>query len=1145
MPLFRKNLITVSLLLSVFPGISWADRVDVPVYVEESLGPNWQSMTIGTTSTSTSGMVPPVAHGTRSIAIGNNAVAGTEIEKPQVGEAIAIGSKANATKEQSVAIGADTNATGWGSVVIGGDDIRPVHGKTYGRLTIPNAFLASTASGTGSVAIGSRTLSGGELSLALGSIALAKGDASTAIGATAEAQDELSTAIGFNALSTARSALALGSESSATSESALAFGSRASAGKSSSIALGTDAVVSVGDNNVALGAGSQDKAATSVSSASVRSSDGRLVNYQGFAASDPSSVVSVGAQGKERQIVNVAAGAVTENSTDVINGSQLYSVAKSLQDDINAVTNAGFALKDQGNNEVRQVSGSAIQITGDDNITTTATDSDDSKSLKISLNDDLTVGHDKAGSITVNNAAGNSSISLNGGDGTISLTSPAASGDTSTTATLGVTTGQGGLTDADGATKTRLIYTPDGSSEPEELASMNDGLSFVGDDGNVINKKLNETLSVTGGAGADAEMTDNNIRVDNREGGLWVRMTRNLRDLASAVFGNGDNITTITDNGMSVTTGTGDNVRTVSLGKEGLNNGGNIITQVASGLNGKQLSEADGDTLTNAANIGDLKSALQDTTSALVNSGYGVQADDGNKVTRPLGEHVSIAGDGRNITTSVQDGKLLVQLSEHIDTGKNGSVTVGDTVITDEGLSITGGPSVTKNGINAGGQVISGVQDGVDAHDAVNVSQLNQQINNATAATTWSLKTESSDASVAVSSQTVEVKHGLNTRVSAVQTDDKGNYSYEIDVTGIPVEYTDSKGNPLVNIGGKFYTRTEDPDSGNITLSPAEPARVRISSDQPLVLTNVADGAVTPESVDAVNGGQLASAGNIVAGKNVVWNNGKATLSPDTFSELTTAGGSNRTTTGTVQAVPDNVADAVNMLNREGTKYFKASSSGPAAKAEGRNSVAIGQSAISRAENSIAMGNGAEVSGDAAAGSVAIGSGSRAGRAHTGNYSLNGQAVAGRTGSNTPVMSFGQAGQERQLQHVAPGVLSAESTDAVNGSQLYAVHRQTEGNTQAINNLGKKFDHLNDRVDELNRDIRGVGASAAAMSGIPQAYLPGKSLMGLGVGGYGGESAVAIGVSRISDNGKLIMKMNAGQNSRGNFSVGAGVGWQW
>ncbi|WP_175609584.1 YadA-like family protein, partial [Escherichia coli] len=74
---------------------------------------------------------------------------------------------------------------------------------------------------------------------------------------------------------------------------------------------------------------------------------------------------------------------------------------------------------------------------------------------------------------------------------------------------------------------------------------------------------------------------------------------------------------------------------------------------------------------------------------------------------------------------------------------------------------------------------------------------------------------------------------------------------------------------------------------------------------------------------------------------------------------------------------------------------------------------------------------------------------------------------------------------------------------------------------------------------------RGVGASAAAMSGIPQAYLPGKSLMGLGAGGYGRESPIAIGVSRLSDNGKVIMTLNAGQNTRGHFSDGAGRGRQW
>ncbi|EJD5173884.1 autotransporter adhesin Sab, partial [Escherichia coli] len=373
------------------------------------------------------------------------------------------------------------------------------------------------------------------------------------------------------------------------------------------------------------------------------------------------------------------------------------------------------------------------------------------------------------------------------------------------------------------------------------------------------------------------------------------------------------------------------------------------------------------------------------------------------------------------------------------------------------------------------------VKDGVNDQDAVNVSQLNREISQATAATTWALKTESGDEAVAVSSQTVEVRHGQNTRVSAISKDDKGNYSYEIDVTGIPVEYTDSQGNPLVNIGGRFYTQTEDAATGKLTMTPAEPARVRISSEQPLVLTNVAAGNVSPVSTDAVNGSQLASAARIAGGDNVVWKDGKAALAPDTFSELTTAGGGKTTVNGGVHKTPDNVADAVNMLNREGTKYFKAASSGQAAKAEGRDSIAVGQGAVSRGQNSIAMGNGAEVTRQAAAGSVAVGSHARAGRANTGTYALNGQAVAGRTGSDTAVVSFGQPGQERQLQSVAPGVLSANSTDAVNGSQLHATNRQVAGNTQAINTLGNKFSQLSYRVEELNRDIRGVGASAAAM----------------------------------------------------------------
>ncbi|ENM1000322.1 hemagglutinin, partial [Escherichia coli] len=590
---------------------------------------------------------------------------------------------------------------------------------------------------------------------------------------------------------------------------------------------------------------------------------------------------------------------------------------------------AGFALKDSKGQEVKQSLGQAIKVSGDSNITTTAITANGDKGLKISLNNDLTVGDKAPGSIKVNGADGKEAVSLNGQDGTIKLTSSPAAGGKSASATIAVNAGKGGLTDAAGTTKTRLTYTPDGKSPAEELATMNDGLSFEGDDGKVIHKKLNEKLTIKGGAEKNAEVTDGNIRVDNDNGGLLVRMTRNLRDLASAVFGTENGPTTRIDNaGITITTPAagGGQGNTVSLTGSGLNNGGNQITSVASGLNGTALADASGDVLNNAANIGDLKNALRDSSAALVNTGFGLQADDGSKVNTSLGKHITVGGDGQNISTTVQNGSLTVRLADNIRLGDDGSVSVGGTRMDKNGLTIKDGPSVTVNGIDAAGRVISGVKDGVNDQDAVNVSQLNREISQATAATTWALKTESGDEAVAVSSQTVEVRHGQNTRVSAISKDDKGNYSYEIDVTGIPVEYTDSQGNPLVNIGGRFYTQTEDAATGKLTMTPAEPARVRISSEQPLVLTNVAAGNVSPVSTDAVNGSQLASAARIAGGDNVVWKDGKAALAPDTFSELTTAGGGKTTVNGGVHKTPDNVADAVNMLNREGTKYFKAAS---------------------------------------------------------------------------------------------------------------------------------------------------------------------------------------------------------------------------
>lgn len=838
-----------------------------------------------------------------------------------------------------------------------------------------------------------------------------------------------------------------------------------------------------------------------------------------------------------KPVSNVASGGDT-----LTNAANIGDVKNAVKD-ISGTGKGGFGLKDDAGTELKESLGKTIQVKGDGNIKTEIVDNaDGSKALELTMAKDLDVGGPNKGgtagedgTIRARDKDGKAGVSLNGKDGTIGLTGPAGTGGKNPSATIGVRNGAPGVNGKDGENIPRLVYTkPDGSDET--VATLNDGLKFRGDTGDVIAKSLNETLVIKGNAAADAAVTDKNLRVDNVGGILVARMTRALSDLTSAGFTDvAGNRTVVDGSGITITPAGTPADKAVSLTRDGLSNGGRQISNVASG----------GDTLTNAANIGDVKNAVNHVTTDIVNKGFGIQAGDGNAVKKSLGENIEIIGDGKNITTVVKDNKVSVRLAENIDLGKNGSIKTGDTEVSNQGLTIAGGPSVTKQGIDAAGKVISNVAAGVRGTDAVNVNQLTDSLKDAAKSATWTLGTQADNSGHKVSNQTVTVNHGVNTKVSSVHVDDKGNYSYEIDVTGLPMEYVDDKGNTLVNVGGGFYTQEKDPASGKLTLTPATPAKVRISSEKPMQLTNVAAGSITADSTDAVNGSQLKSVGDIIGGDNVTYEHGKPTLKKEAFSELTTAGGGKTTVTGSKYESPTNVVTAVNTLNKEGTKYFKANSAGVAAKAEGKDSIAVGANSQAKVENSVAMGNGATVKTSAAKGSVALGSDSAAGPAHVGQYSLNGKPVAGRVGTDMPVVSLGSENAERQLQFVAPGVLSASSTDAVNGSQLYATNQQVLQNTQNIASLGNKMNDLDYKINGLNKDIRGIGASAAAMSGIPQAYMPGKSLMGLGVGGYGGESAIAIGVSRISDNGKVILKLNTGQNTRGNYSVGAGIGYQW
>ncbi|AJE17539.1 hypothetical protein NELON_00675 [Neisseria elongata subsp. glycolytica ATCC 29315] len=144
------------------------------------------------------------------------------------------------------------------------------------------------------------------------------------------------------------------------------------------------------------------------------------------------------------------------------------------------------------------------------------------------------------------------------------------------------------------------------------------------------------------------------------------------------------------------------------------------------------------------------------------------------------------------------------------------------------------------------------------------------------------------------------------------------------------------------------------------------------------------------------------------------------------------------------------------------------------------------------------------------------------------------------------VVSVGQgaAGSDasvetRQIQNVAAGVVSATSTDAINGSQLYHT------NQAILNGVNGNLANLGARIGQVEDAANAGTAAAMAMAGLPQAYLPGKSMMAVGGSVYRGESGYAIGYSTISDGGNWIIKGTATGNSRGHYGATAAVGYQW
>ena len=331
------------------------------------------------------------------------------------------------------------------------------------------------------------------------------------------------------------------------------------------------------------------------------------------------------------------------------------------------------------------------------------------------VTESVQVGKDgKDGKIGVSGKDGKDAVTVYGKDGVghIGLTGPAGTNGKDGTNGIDLTVkngyddaskgikGEKGVDGTDGIT--RIVY--EDKTGEHQVATMEDGMVFGGDTGTDIIKKLNNKVSVIGGITNRTLLTteDNIGVVSDGTDNLKVRLAKDLRGITS--ISNGDTKITLKDHCEDAVTITGGNINVTN----------NRITNLK-----------DGEDEHDAVNKGQLDKAVD----GIKQGAFGVTADDGKSVKKNLGETVGIGGDGTNISTSVENGKVRVSLNKdvHVDTVTANKVTTGDTTVTSDGLVINGGPSVTKNGIDAGNKVITNVaagRIGAGSTDAVNGGQL-------------------------------------------------------------------------------------------------------------------------------------------------------------------------------------------------------------------------------------------------------------------------------------------------------------------------------------------------------------------------------------------------------------------------------------
>ncbi|WGE80567.1 YadA-like family protein [Actinobacillus equuli subsp. haemolyticus] len=847
------------------------------------------------------------------------------------------------------------------------------------------------------------------------------------------------------------------------------------------------------------------------------------LTIKGADAAKTVSLTDKGLNNGNNQITNVTSGLVNRNGdkVDLANatGDVLTNAVNvgDLKESVNNLTNAttgGFGLTDENNNDVKADLGKTVTVIGDGSVKTEVVEKDGKKALQIGLTNNVTVGNDKEpgvitvkgengkdgvsisgkdgisikgengqdavsingkdgnGAIAVNGKDGKTGVGLDGANGTIGI-----NGKDGSNGTITVKQGKPGVDGKDGETKTRIVYeTPNG--EPEEVATLNDGLKFVGDDGKVVTKKLNETLTIKGNLSTAADVTDNNLRVDNVDGALIIKMARTLTDLTSATFTNvGGDKSVVDGNGLTITPVNGG--KTVSLTTKGLDNGGNKVINVAAGdVNA---------TSTDAVNGSQLYAV-----SEVANKGWNIQTNGNVSTNVKPGDTVNFAN-GKNIEINNDGTNVTVGLAKDVDLGKDGSIKAGDTIMNNDGVKVGDKVSLTKDGLTAGDVKIS-------AETGINAG--NKQITNVESGLGG---TKLADAKGDTLKNAANIGD-LQTAISSVTDAEQGGGFGLADDNGTEVKQSLGKtiqvkgdGNVTTTVtnGSLTVGLNKDVDlgkDGSLTAGGTKVSEKGVSFADSLVnltsnglnnggnkVTNVKAGEVSATSTDAVNGSQLhATNQNVTNLQNDVakgWNIEAGTVEGST-GKVTGASKSKVAMGDTVGVKAGNNIE----ITQDGSNIAIATSATPTF-----DTVTVGKDGNTATVGTVQDEHGSAIK------------------------------VTGADGKS-----------ETRINNVADG---KADNDAVNVRQL-------KGVAQNVANI-------DNRVSKLDKRVRGIGANSAAASSLPQVMLPGKSMVAVAGGAYSGASAVAVGYSRASDNGKVILKVNGTANSAGHYSGGVGVGYQW